>query len=328
MLAELTKWDNRPDYLRVAAHEWCSIISKNYGKLNCGEELIFYCLEISFRGVHLGYQWPGMQPAYTKHYPHVADIVSNSGGEETIADLLQGWITHGDSDSSPELLKPWAAHLVRLGRVAPTSRRLRRLTIHSILHISSQLISDPFELAGGPEGFVTLLDRLDIGIDDIPDMYERCVLLIPLTEVVRSPEGRRSLSYPSWELIPELAFSLVKNDTLDSTWLDMLRSPERRSPGSINYEVQVMVSLEEGREWDKLECWMGIVWFILLPKADSIPQDLERATLSLLRQRPGAAEKLEQRLQGLAVYVPECLESLRRICERAGLEAALRRDAT
>ena len=326
ILAELTRWDNRPDDLRLAAHKWCSVISKHYGKLNRGEELIFHCLEISFRGLDLKYHWPHMQFTYTKHFPHVADIVSNSGGNETIADLLQAWIVHSHSDTSSELLKPWATYLTRLGHVAPTSQRLRQLAIHSIVFLNPHLHSDLFAPAE-VEGFVMLLDHLDIGINDLPDMGQKCELLIPLIEVVQSPQGRQSLSYSYWELIPELAFSLVENGYLGNMlFMYILQFPRRRSPGPTNFELQVAISLEEDQEWDKLECWIAFMWFILHPTTDLIPWYLERATLLLL-QRPGAAKKLEQRLQRLTVHAPECLECLRLVCERAGLEAALRQDA-
>ena len=179
------------------------------------------------------------------------------------------------------------------------------------------------------EGFVILLDRLGVGIDDVPDMYDKCRLLVLLTEVVRSLEGRQSLSYLYWEFMPELALGSAMDGTLDRSWLHVLRSPELRTPGSVNYEVQIMVSLEEEQQWDKLECWMGFVWFILRPKIDSIPEDVERVTLSLLRQRPGAAKKLERQLhRGTVDDTPECIEYLQRVCEQAGLGAASRQDVS
>jgi len=210
ILTELTKWDSRPDYLRTAAHEWCFIIYKNYQKLSHGEELIFHCLEISFRGLNLEYMWPVTQLASTKHYQHVADIVSNCGSDETIADLLPAWIIHSNSNVSPKLLKLWGAHLIRLGHVASASQRLRQLAIHSIVFLGFHLGSGLFEPAGVEE-FVALLDHLGIGIDDVSTNYDQHGLLVPLLEVILSPERWRSLSYPYWELIPELALSLAED---------------------------------------------------------------------------------------------------------------------
>jgi len=334
ILAELTTWDTRPDYLRAAAHEWCSVISKNYQKINDGEELIFHCLEIGFRGIDFEYRWPDAWPrtqlTYTKHYQHIADIVSNGGSDETIADLLQAWIIHSHANVSLGLLKPWATLLIRLGRVAPTPRRLRLLAIYSVLFLGFQLGFNMVELAEVEE-FVMLLNRLGIGIRDIPAGRNRCRLLVLLLEVIQSHKGRQSLSYSYWELIPELALSLAvpQGGCLEYHWLGISQPPDGRLPESINYVMRVMVSLEEEQEWDRLECWMGFVWFVLRPKIDSILEIVERLTLSLLRQRPGVAEKLEQRLQRVTLRdTSECLECLRQVCERAGLEAASRQNAS
>jgi len=231
---------------------------------------------------------------------------------------------------SPELLNLWVAYLVSLGRVTSFSQRLRRLTIYPITSPAFHRPSRLFEPAGA-EGIIMLLDRLGIGIDDVPDMDDKCSLLTLLAEVVGSPEGRRSLSYPYWELILELALGLVGDGALNDVWLDEIQSPERRTPRSTNYEVmQVMVSLEEAQEWDKLECWMGFVWYTLwCLKTDLIPEDVERVTLSLLRQRPGAAKKLERQLQRVTVdNTTQCLEHLQRVCEQAGLESASRQNAS
>ena len=294
------------------------------------EELIFHCLEVSFRGLDLEYLWPGSQPAYTKHYQQVANMVSNSMGDETIADLLQAWIIHSYSDGSPKFLKPWAAFLIHIGHVASTSQRLRRLAIHSIVFLGVYHSSHLLE-PGGVEGLIVLLDRLGIGINDVSAEDDQCRLLVPLLGVVRSLRGWQSLSYPYWELIPELTLSLAKlqHTFLYEKWLQIFRSPEGWSLESINYEVQVMVSLEEEQEWDRLECWMGFVWLVLRPKVNLVPEDVERVMLSLLRQRPGVTKKLEQWLQRANLGdAPDCLEYLWQVCERAGLEPASQQDAS
>ena len=206
------------------------------------------------------------------------------------------------------------------------SQRLRRLAVHSIVFLGFDHLPHLFEPAG-VEGFAVLLDHLGIGIDDVLGMYDKSKLLLLLTEVARSTEGRRSLSYPYWELIPELALGAAQDGTINGPWLNHFLSPERRIPGSINYEVRVTVSLEEEQEWDKLECWMGFVWFILRPKIDSTPEDVERVALSLLRQRPSAAKKLERQLQRVTLRdTPKCLEYLLQVCDRA--KVASRQDAS
>jgi len=87
-----------------------------------------------------------------------------------------------------------------------------------------------------------------------------------------------------------------------------------------------MAYLEEEQEWNLLEYWTDSVW-LRCPKTNEIPEDLERVTLLLLRRRPGVAKKLEQLLLGSVIDdPPECLEYLRRVPERVGLEAASRQD--
>ena len=79
---------------------------------------------------------------------------------------------------------------------------------------------------------------------------------------------------------------------------------------------------------------MGFVWLVLCPNINSVVEDVERVTLSLLHQRPGAAKKLEQWLQRLdrpwwlLDDTLRCLEYFRQICERAGLEPASQQDAS
>ena len=283
------------------AYEWCFVICKEYPSLRDGEELLFLSLEIGFRGLDLRYPWKDVKPVQGRHHQHMADIVFNSGSDEVIADLLQAWITHSFSQRSPKLLRPWTKHLICLDHATSTSQRLRRLVIQSV----ERLGFHPFKQAG-VEVFTTLLDRLGVGVDDLPDANSRNGWLGLLLGVVQSPDGRRFLGYPYWELIPELAATVG--------WFSYFPA---------GYETQIMVSLEEEHEWDVLGCWVGFVWLLRRPKIDAMPEDLERVTLLLLHQRPGIAKKLERWLERSPIHdTPECLESLRWICERAGLEEA------
>lgn len=286
------------------AYEWCSVICEEYPSLRDGEELLFLSLEIGFRGLDPRYLWKDARPIHSKHYQHMADVVFNGGGDEVIADLFQAWITHSFSQRPPKLLKPWAKYLIHLEGVTSTSQRLRRLAIHSVERLGFR----PFKQAG-VEVFTALLDRLGVGADDLSDANSRNGWLGLLLGVVQSPDGRRFLGYPYWELIPELAATMG--------WFSYFPA---------GYETQIMESLEEEQEWDMLGCWVGFVWLLRRPKINSMPEDLERVTLLLLHQRPGVAKKLVGWLQRSPIHdTPECLESLRWIRERAGLSAASRR---
>lgn len=279
------------------AYGWCSAVCKEFRDLADGEELLFLSLEIGFRGLDSQYQWTDIRLVHTNHHQHMAEIVFNSGDEEVIADFLQAWLTHDNSLRSSQLLDTWAKHFVLLQHVTFTSRRLWRLTVRSVERLGFDLLQRV-----GVEGIVPVLDRLRVDIDDV-DSRNRWLQL--LLEIVRSPEGRRSLGYPYWELMVELAVS--------GAWFLC---------GDIDFELQVMISLEEEQEWDILECWTGFVWLLRHPKINGVPEDLERVTLSLFRQRSGATQKLGEWLQRSGMHdAPECLEFLRWICERAGFEA-------
>jgi len=301
MLTKLTEWDSRPDHLRAMAYEWCSVLCKNYPNLKNGKELLFLSLEIGFRGLDLQCLWGDVQPFHTKHFKHMAKIVFKNGNDEVVADFLQAWATCSFVRGSSELPGALARHLTRHEHVAyTTSLRLRRLTVHSIGCLGFR----PFELAG-VERFTMLLDHLGVGADDMSDTNSQGRWLSLLVDVVKSPEGWQSLGLSYWELIPELGAAMV---------------------GFIcpnNQNLQVMVSLEEQQDWDRLECWVCFVWPLHRPEINAVPENLERMTLSLLRQRPGVAKKLERWLRSPYMGdVSKCLEFLREICERAGLEAA------
>jgi hypothetical protein len=279
------------------AYEWCSEICKGYRGLEDGEELLFFSLQIGFRGLDLRDQGLFRAFVHTNHHGYMRDIVFRSGDDEAVADLLYAWTT--PSYTPYEFLNTWPRHFVRLRPATITSERLRRLVIHSVGYINFREVGD-VEVGE----LTALLDRLSINIDD---MYSPVSWLHLLLYLVQSPEGRRSLSHPYWELMVELAAdeSLFQNN-----------------PINYNQQLQVMFSLEEEKGWDMLECWCGFVWLRRCPRIGTITGDLERTTLSLLRQRPGAVKKLERWIQRLRMGdARECLECLRWICDRGGLEA-------
>lgn len=304
LLVNLAEWDARPNYLRVVAYKWCSEICKEFSSLEDGKELLFLSLEIGSRGLDLDHRW-GVGLIHVKHYQCVLDIVFSSGNDEVIADPLQAWIAHNFFYKSCTLLTPWAEHLIHLEHVASTSKRLQLLVIDFIGCLGFQ----PFEQAG-VEGFFLLLDHLGVGVDNMPGEHTWSEWLSLLFEVVQSPGGRQSLGYPCWELIPELAGAM----------------PPLSLEYPFNNEMEITTSLEEEQEWDRLECWMGFIWFLWHPLADRIPDDLERVTLLLLHQQPRFAKKLEQWLYKSAIPMPGSLDLLWQICEQAGLEAALQHD--
>ena len=299
ILESLAKWGDRPSCLRVMAYGWCSAICKRYQSLEDGKKLLFLSLKIGFRGLNPPHHTIDGHLIHTKHHWHIADIVFNSRKNEAIADLLEAWVE--PTATSHKLLDTWPKLLVRLRPANLTSQRLRRLAIYSLELIGPQ-VRDV-----GVEELIALLDRLSVGVADIALRKKWLWLLL---YIVQSPEGRRSLSYPHWEFMVELADSV--------NWFQ---------DASIDCDLEVMFSLEEEEEWDKLECWSGLVWSYRSPKIDTITEDLERATLSLLRQRPGALRKLQWRMWASHMEDPsEYLRCLRWICERGGLEVVSQED--
>ena len=172
------------------------------------------------------------------------------------------------------------------------SQRLWRLVIRSVERLGFLQVEQV-----GVEEFTALLDRLGVSVDDMDSEDEWLLLLL---HVVRSPQGRESLSYPYWKLVVELA--------VNKLWLqsDLIDHKLR----------QVMPFLEGGGEWDKPECWSGFVWLLRCPSIDRIPEDLKRVTLSLFRRQPGAAERIEKWMQSSNVD-DECLKCLQWICDKA-----------
>jgi hypothetical protein len=64
------------------------------------------------------------------------------------------------------------------------------------------------------------------------------------------------------------------------------------------YGPHIMTSLEASKEWDKLECWMAVVWMVWPPETGkTTEEDLEHVMLSLSHQQHGAIQKLKQRME-------------------------------
>ena len=299
VLHELVKWDSRSNQLRERAYEWCSAICKTYPDLEDGKELLFLSLKIGFRGLDFRHPLADITLDHTEHHRRMVDVVFNSGDDEVIADLLQAWGSTGFV--IPELLAACARCLIDLWHVPSASQRLRRLVIRSVKFIGFQ----EFERVGVKE-FAELLGRLNIGANDVDHPFQWLEIFV---SIVRFPQGRRSLPHSYCKLMVEL--------TIAWPWL---------SSGLDDYE-RVMVSLEEEEEWDILEYWAGVVWILRRPKIGEVPEDVERVTLSLFRQRPDAIQKLEQWLRrSTADGSLECVECIQWICERGGLGMAPRQD--
>ena len=295
VLRELTELENRPDHFTTMAYKWCSEICANCSDLADREELLLLSLEIGFCHLDRRYQRMSAGLSHTEHHQQMVDIVFDSADDEVIADLLHAWTSKSESHGPHPSLSMCARHLVRL---QPASERLRGLVIRSVYLIGFRGFK-----AVGVEQFVGLLNDLGIGVEDVDNKGGWVLLLL---DVIKSSEGIQRLSKRCWELLGELTVS----------WSWML--------GASIWSSHVMTLLEGGQEWDKLECWVGVVWMLWPPTAGGATEEnVERVMSSLFRRRPDAIRKLEQRMERWSEKndydVPELFQ---RICARARSEAA------
>jgi len=288
------KLENRPLCLTAMAYEWCSVICENHD-LEYSGSFLLTTLELGFRHINPREDYIGAALTHTKHHQELANVVFRSQRSEAIADLLYAWTTRSHSRAPAHmLLGTYAEHLVGLHDLAPFSPRLRRLVVRSV-----ELIGyEGFERVG-VKRFIELLNNLHVTVEDMDSKTNWANLLM---NTFQSLEGAQHLSHWYWELLVEL------------TMLDSWRLS--RDP---TYSPQITISLTEAQEWSKLECWMGTVWMLWPPEAGGIAEeDISRTMLLLFRQRPGAAQKLEQ---WMGRWSQECVgdipESFQRICKQA-----------
>jgi hypothetical protein len=303
VLRNLTQLETRPHFLTEMAYEWCSVICKNRRSCEgwscrdldckCWKSLVLRSLEIGFRHLEPPHWWSGIKLNHTEHHRELPDMVFKSKESEVIADLLQAWTIKdfdGTFHQASTLLDTCTGYLVGLHDLVPFSPRLRRLVVRSVGHIDYKGFME-----GETERFVELLNHLHVCVEDMGNSKWMPILL----DVVQSPEGTRSLSVQSWVFLAEL--------TVSYSWV--LEDPV--------YSPQVMASLLEAQEWERLECWMGVVWMVWPPRTNATIGDLEHVMVSLFHQRPGAVQKLTQWMEQWGTRQGEQVpEAFKRICSQ------------
>ena len=271
------------------AYGLCSAVCKNHEGREDRKSLLLLLLEIGFRRLDPKRDWILAHLIHTEHHRELVDVVFESGECDAIADLLCAWtIRDGGNKWADAFLGTCTRHLVGLRNLTPFPPRLRRLVIRFIECIGYKGFEEV-----GVERFVGLLNYLCVRVEDMDNKFEWIPLLV---DTIQSSVGAQRLSNRFWELLVEL---------IPQTW----------GVGAA-YNPQVVASLLDGEEWDKLECWIGVIWMAWPPETDEMVEDLRRVMVSLFRQRPGAAEKLkgwmEQWSQNERRDVPE---SFQRACE-------------
>ena len=293
LLRGLTKWTTHPNYFAMMAYEWCSAICDKYGDLEEGETLLFLSLQIGFRYLDSEQEWEGLMIVHTDHHESMVDIVFGSQQDEIIADFLCAWTSRSLGHEPPPSLIMCTKHLVDLRNLDSSSPRLRRLIVRSVRLIGHQGIEEV-----GIESFIGLLNRLCVCVDDVDSRSEWTGILL---DVINSPEGRGRLSHSYWELLLELG--------------PMHHAPPLELP---RYHPHIMTSLQAAQEWDKLACWICIVWLEWPLCLDVLSRDLEYAMLLLFHQQPDNITKLEGWMERSGGDIPT---GFRRIFEQARLEA-------
>jgi hypothetical protein len=83
-----------------------------------------------------------------------------------------------------------------------------------------------------------------------------------------------------------------------------------------------MSSLIDAREWNKLECWTGVIWIMWPQESDDTAEALKSATTLLFRPQPGAIPKLTGWIEKWAGGHPwGCIpRSFQQICEQERLK--------
>jgi len=194
------------------------------------EILLSIILEIGFRLAGPGRGLPDLRLDHTSHHERMFEEAFSSDDDGVIADALSVWIVDGYRAPPGWCTSHFAK---RLKSVTPFSQRLRRVGTRIIERTWSH------ELRVSGLETVRFLDRLGVDVDDIAEKREWPKLLV---YVIRSPMGPQSLSSHYWQLLDKLVLAGVCDVT-----------PALR-------DTEVMRSLEEAGDWEKLEVWMVIVW--------------------------------------------------------------------
>ena len=280
------------------AYEWCPVIWKS--PVNW-PELFLRPLEIGFRHLDPFDRYITVNLTHVEHDQKLIDKVFAINKVEAIADLLQALTVRDTSGDFARISLGFCArHIVGLHNTAtePFSPRLRRLVIRSV----ELLCREGFKEVE-PGSFVELLNHLRIDIEDMDWPYDWTLIL---GETIQSTEGVRHLDIQVWELLVEVA-----------------TSNSRTLAERIVYDSHVTEFLLEAQEWEKLECWLGVVWMTWKPETDNMTEDLQDATKLLFRQKPDAIRKLMQWMERWSEDRNEAIsETFQQICEQAQLDAA------
>ena len=259
--------------------------------------LLSITLDIGFRLVVPSRDWSALHLLHTSHHERMFEAAFSSNDDEFIADAVSVWIV-GDDHTPPGSCARYFAK--RVERSKPFSPRLRRVTIRVIERIWRNELN-----VSGLET-VYLLNRLSVNVDDMVDRYSWAGLLV---DAIRSPAGLEHLSFHYWRLLDKMLVDGRLNVYLGSR------------------DIELMISLEEAEDWEKLVAWMMIIWSFLPGSsilAFKTMEDIKRVTLKSLLQRPSALPRFEGLVCEGGMFSPTFYkgykDKLQRICNQARTE--------
>jgi len=202
-------------------------------------------------------------------------LVFKYGDLGAFADALCAWTSLGNYDYRVPLLGPCVEHLVELARAGTKfPPRLQWVTIRAI-----SFIEEEFRRVD-VERFVGLLTCLEVGVADIgteaKDTWTSLIL-----RIIESEAGREQLSLGYWELLVGL--------------VGRFTGGLRR----VLCDVEIIRSLEEKEDWEKLVCWLGAMWSMQPPSEDQPPvRGVTEATAALFLRVPTALQRLKAWIEG------------------------------
>ena len=341
LMTFLAAWKERPALFIPMAYQWCSAISEVAGKLgpdrmhtirqnwsrdfsrqfghefpqvvsNCDPSLLInsphirdhpqdpasemYLDFLTPLRAAFGLVGPASNNLYqvelnhTSHHDRVFETAFSSDVDDIIANAACAWIV-----CNPRPASSCARYFVkRAENTRPFSPRLRQVAMRVIENIWRE------ELTASGLEVVCLLNSLEARVSDLGDEDEWYTLLV---QVIRSPAGKNLISH-YWRLL----------GVLEPFWifpLDLPHEAKYMIGGFKIRDVEVMKSLEEGEDWEKLE-----IWIVVLLHTEPTPEWMENigdATFKLISSRPSALQMFEN----LRVSPERVRVKLREVCERA-----------
>ena len=239
--------------------------------------LISVALEVGFRSTSAPIYPPkDLDPIF--HHDWVFEAAFSSHADEVIADAVCIWVA-GPRALPISCMRYFAK---RMEEDTPFSPRLRQVSIWAI----ERRIQD-WGLWGSELELIPLLDRLEVVVDDMED---RGMWGSRLVDVVRFSVGRDRLSTHYWSLLGKLVM-------LEGFY--SFFGPD---------DMEVMTSLGEAREWEKLEVLLAVAW-------RGRVQGIEQVTLKLLSQQLSTLPRFENLCD--VIRVKGRAEELRQICRQA-----------